>query len=275
MGSEEEARTRWRFAAASVAGTSHEATGTPCQDATACTVVGDLFGQEVFLAVAADGAGSASHSELGSHAACDAVLDAVREHFRSGGDAAGFGRTAASAALRAARHRIDRIAAEAGLPTREFACTLVAAIVGTIAAAFFQVGDGVIVVSARDDADSFSWVFWPSRGEYANTTSFVTDPDAEDRMMFDTAQGAIDEVAVLTDGLQALVLDYRKQTAHAPYFRQMMAPLSARDDAGEIPDLSAALAEYLGSPRVNERTDDDKTLVLAVRRKSPAAEKVK
>lgn len=35
---------------------------------------------------------------------------------------------------------------------------------------------------------------------------------------------------------------------------------------GDVPKLVAGLRDFLDSPRVNARTDDDKTLVLATRR---------
>src|SRR5947207_12025637 len=40
--------------------------------------------------------------------------------------------------------------------------------------------DGVIVVS--QDGGEWGWVFWPQRGEYANTTRFLTDEDAVARL---------------------------------------------------------------------------------------------
>lgn len=75
----------------------------------------------------------------------------------------------------------------------------------------------------------------------------------------------IDEVALLSDGLQRLALHYQTRTAHAAFFKPMLATLrDASEDALE--SLSARLEDYLSSPAVNERTDDDKTLVLASRR---------
>ncbi len=75
---------------------------------------------------------------------------------------------------------------------RDYACTLLFALVGVEAAVFRQIGDGVIVVN--DQSSHWSWVFWPERGEFANTTFFVTDAVAADHLRFDQRHGSIDVV---------------------------------------------------------------------------------
>src|SRR5258708_32385476 len=65
----------WRYAYASVAGTSHEKNGSPCQDAGSCRVVETIGGGPVLLAVASDGAGSARRSEEGARLAVELFLD--------------------------------------------------------------------------------------------------------------------------------------------------------------------------------------------------------
>src|SRR6516225_2777134 len=49
-------------------------------------------------------------------------------------------------------------------------------------------GDGVIVV--KDQTSQWSWVFWPDRGEFANTTFFVTDAAADDHLRFEHRRGS-------------------------------------------------------------------------------------
>ena len=110
---------------------------------------------------------------------------------------------------------------------------------------------------------------WPQSGEYANCTWFVTDDDAAERVQSVAAEG-VDEVALLTDGLQGLALRFDTREAHGPFFEPMFARLRAE---GEGEDLREELRAFLGSAPVNQRTDDDKTLVLATRL-LPAAEPV-
>ena len=158
-----------------------------------------------------------------------------------------------------------RAAAE-GLAPRDFACTLLVASWGKSAPRSSRSGTAPWSVSDRDgngeEDGSYAWVFWPDNGEYENLTYFATDPQAADHLRFDTADRAVDEIALFSDGLQRLALHYQTRTAHPPFFRPLFAAVRAAD--GEAAEsLSGRLAAYLSSPPINERTDDDKTLILA------------
>jgi hypothetical protein len=133
--------------------------------------------------------------------------------------------------------------------------------------ACLQIGDGVVVV-ADSEEQVYGHVFWPDRGEYANTTHFVTQDEALEHLRFASVRREIVEVALLTDGLQSIALNYQQQTAHQPFFGGLFAPLRTAEE-GWSSELSKSLMEFLSSPRVNEKTDDDKTLVLACRMKAP------
>jgi hypothetical protein len=148
---------------------------------------------------------------------------------------------------------------------RELACTLLLAVVGERAAAFSQIGDGAIVISVNQEYET---VFWPQSGEYINTTNFVTDDRWEDHLEFSVRHEAIDEVALFTDGLQALVLSYAEKRAHCPFFAPLFRTLR---DAPSPDELAAPLRRFLDSPRVNDRTDDDKSLIVAARPACDAA----
>ena len=126
-----------------------------------------------------------------------------------------------------------------------------------------QIGDGVIVVS--DDTEGWSWMFWPQRGEYANTTHFLTDENAIDRIEVEVFRGAITDVALMSDGLEPLALHYATQTVHHPFFTGMFKPLLKADGFAEIGQLSAFLEKFLSSERVQSRTDDDVSLIIATR----------
>ena len=151
------------------------------------------------------------------------------------------------------------------LASRDYACTILVAIVGADCAAFMQVGDGAIVVSRRTEPDQYAWVFWPQEGEYANMTQFATEPGADELLEYELVEGSVDELALFTDGLQRLALHYQSLTAHAPFFRPVFAAVRLAPE-GHAEGLSAALADYLRSRPVEQRTDDDKTLILATRR---------
>ena len=156
---------------------------------------------------------------------------------------------------------IDAAAGAEGRDLREFSCTLLVALVDGASAAFFQIGDGAIVYRGADGG--YVPALWPQSGEYANCTFFVTDDTAADRVQAAWAE-SVHEVALLTDGLQALALRFDRREAHAPFFEPMFARLR-RDQGATAERLDRELRAFLDSPAVNQRTDDDKTLVLLTR----------
>lgn len=247
----------WRYVASSVAGTSHAANNTPCQDSAIARVIG----KDLLLLVASDGAGSAALSEIGSKLTCETLLEEVTAYAERGGDVSGIDEAVVNSWLDMLSHKLRLHASVVDTPVRELACTMVAAILDSEASAYIQIGDGGIV--ALQDG-TYTPVTWPVGGDYANTTYFVTDDRSLDRLQLQLRSPATDEAAVFTDGLQMLVLQFDSRCAHGPFFAPMFARLR-REEPGESSSLSNALQEFLESPAVNKRTDDDKTLMLATR----------
>jgi hypothetical protein len=159
---------------------------------------------------------------------------------------------------------ISNLAIEAGTPVREFACTLMVAIVGADSSAFLQVGDGAMVVREQGD-DGWSYVFWPQHGEYVNSTNFVTASDAPTVMEFALTHRSIESLSCFSDGIESLLLHYATKTVHDSFFNAMIAPVRESTADGVDKTLSDGLSRYLSSDRVCERTDDDKSLILATR----------
>jgi hypothetical protein len=258
----------WKYAFASVLGTSHRSANKACEDVSRCRVIWSGDNSPTLVAVVSDGAGSASHSREGAHLACSHVIEEVFQLVNTGCGPRDLSLELAQNWCVAYRNEIERIAIPRGLGVRDFACTLVAAIVGQDSATFIQLGDGATVVARRQEPDQYQWVFWPQRGEFENTTYFLTDPLAPEFIQVDFVQDTLDEVALLTDGLQRLALHYQTQTAHADFFLPIFKYVRALP-AGYSAEATETLKVWLDSPQVNERTDDDKSLVLASRRNSP------
>lgn len=265
--------TEWKYISASVVGTSHSRTSAPCQDSSGCRVFTDGEGSQVLVLVASDGAGSASRSEEGSDLACSLFLQEMKALFgeEGEGDVRQISREFMEGWLTSFRREIELRAEHEGLTARDFACTFLAAIVGDDCAAFVQIGDGVIIVPSPEEPEEYCYVFWPEQGEYANQTYFATEDGAAGKLQYDLVPRRVDEVAVLTDGLQNLALHYQSQSAHTPFFQPIFAWLRPAPD-GYSEKFTASLAGYLSSPKVNECTDDDKTLVLATRRRLTEAD---
>lgn len=254
----------WRIAASSVTGTSHARAEVGCQDSHDFRLLQPEVAHPVLVVAVADGAGSARAGEIGSRIAVAAIIEQAVAWFASNGRLCGLDRQLMREWLSGAREQLAERAAEAEGEMRDYASTLLVAVIGPDAAAFAQLGDGAMVV--RTTEHEWSWIFWPQHGPYANTTYFLTDDDALARFEFAAISRSVDEIALFTDGLEQLVLDLKAKATHDPFFTRMFPPLRASPSEGCSEELSRHLADYLASPSVTSRTDDDVTLVLASRR---------
>ena len=239
-------------------GSAHEKLGLPCQDRFECIASNE---HATFIAAVADGAGSASLAQIGAELAVEVITASSLLGVRAGRqdldrvlwDGASLART-----------RIFEEAAARGVEARELACTLLAVVATPVGGAALQIGDGVMVV--RDLGEAWRWLFWPQKGEYANSTFFLTDDTALDEAKLTPLPYDVQDIAMLSDGLESLALHFATRTAHAPFFRNAFANVYSSQEQGELLGLSAALSSFLRSPAVRARTDDDVTLVLATRR---------
>jgi hypothetical protein len=248
----------WRVISESVAGTSHAVKAAPCQDAhTVC--VTETVGGPVLIVAVADGAGSAQFGEIGAMITCATLRAKANEALAAGAAVAHLTRESLVAWLMAAKSEVAREADARSVRPRELACTAILAIVSESAAAFAQVGDGAVVIP---DKDGYAPVFWPAPAEYANVTDFLTDAGIEDRIVCEVVMGRVDEVAVFSDGLQRLALDFSTRRGHSKFFAPL---LTALRDLPATQQFTDSFRAFLDSAQVNARTDDDKTLVLATR----------
>lgn len=246
----------WKFVGASVRGTSHIRTETACQDffrvEQTHTHAGDYL-----IVTCADGAGSANFSEIGARVACERACEASKALLDER-PAELLARADLIAVFRAAQQAIVDAAVFHQKPLRDLATTLILAIAGESQTVFAQIGDGASVYVVDG---TYHIGCWPQTGEYANVTTFVSHCDLEQSLVFHSC-GRIDRLAVFTDGLQLLALDVAKREAYAPFFHSMFEHLH-RVDCAE--SLQEPLSRFLESKPVNDRTDDDKTLVLITR----------
>jgi hypothetical protein len=245
----------WKCVSGSARGTSHAQQGDPCQDYAHALVV-----KSVFLAACADGAGTASRSAEGARISCHSVIHQAAEFVRSGGQIRDLTRDIVVSWYDVARRNLSLLACLNSLPLREYACTLLLVAIDDSGAISSQLGDGAIVIM---ESEGYRPVFWPQSGEYANTTSFLSGDNFANRMLFSYTTDPPEEVALFTDGLQLLALQFATRSAHAPFFRPLFETLAAHPNPDE---LRRPLLAFLESPDVNQRTEDDKTLILATRR---------
>jgi hypothetical protein len=247
----------WRFAKGLTTGTSHLRAGLPCQDRFSCACLPDGG----FVAALADGAGSAMCADRGAETAVTTAVETMGRAIDA--STCDFERVIREAMV-TAREAVFAVAREEGREARDFASTLLMAVAMPSGGAALQIGDGVIVIC--DPCDRWSWVFWPMRGEYANTTCFLTDEDAMSSLRVESFAAPPPDIALMSDGLEPLALHYASKTAYGPFFDPLFRSLQAQEGSGEITALSKALETFLASPRVAERADDDLSIVIATRR---------
>jgi len=245
----------WRWAAASTIGTSHIKTGSRRQDAYAVRRLADSR----VCAVVSDGAGSASYGGPGAWIVCRELLSQAG---RWSATSPGLpDNQVVSEWIDAIRDRISRAAGRRGSLPRQFAATMAAVITDGSETLVMQVGDSV--AACRTDG-RWTVPLWPETGEYASTTYFVTDSPAV-RLHLARDSNGFDGFALFSDGIEAIALDHSEQQAHRPFLDPMIKAIDDAQGSGRLAELSEKLARYLGSDRVNERTDDDKTLILLSR----------
>ncbi len=245
----------WLVFGGSVRGPDHEREHLPCQDAWARGPAGH-HGVALCLC---DGAGSASHAEVGARVVSAAVVEALR-------DLHAAGPTALSEALRAAcvagRQALVRAAAEVAVSPAALACTLVAVVSTGDLVAVAHRGDGA-VVGQRAGSGELVVLSGPDRGEYVNETWFVTSASWEARLRV-AVHTEIDALCVVTDGCQDACLVHGGAPApFAPFFAPIFAFAAEVDDASVA---SSEVTELLDGAGLRGSSGDDKTLAVARRR---------
>lgn len=251
----------WSWASARSIGTSHLRAGKGCDDFGACIEVTGLS-NSALIAVASDGAGSASFSAIGAWITSRVFVSRAVHFIKSGEQVGDLTISTIKEWLDGIRDHIGSAARRRDATPRDFAATLVGVLAGSTQTAFIHVGDGGSVFRTLGAAD---WEIgtWPEQGEYASTTFFVTD-DPEPNCRFLLIDAPVNELALFSDGIERLVLDFASRRAFSPFFNRVFEPLSG-SAAGRDRALSRKLRQFLDGPSVCTRTDDDKTLILAKR----------
>lgn len=250
----------WKVIGQSVVGSSHVLVDRPCEDAINYRTITLKNGDDVLVGFVSDGAGSAMYAAEASATAVRIGVDLVNEMIDT--------RVIVNdrSVLILAENIFDNLKKQAealGVPANEFSCTLLGFVIFPNKACFIQIGDGAIV--RNDGSGHFTWVWWPHNGEYQNTTAFLIDDPNFSNLKTRVIEERIDEVAVFSDGLQMLALNYETETVHQPFFNDLLKWLRLAKEDDHIAILNKKLADYLNSDTINNRTDDDKTLLLATR----------
>jgi hypothetical protein len=230
------------------------------QDAFTCFVPENPLSP--FFAAVSDGAGSALCGGQGASLVCRSISVLVRAHFHNHHSLPSNEQL--EEWLDRTRDLIFAVAAKRAMMPRDFASTLICLISDGRETIVAHVGDGCAVAKVTESEE---WIAlsWPDHGEYASTTFFVSDEGGV-KLRITRHVGEISAIALLSDGLERLALDFSTNVPFKKFFDGVISPLTASSIVGKDRDLCAKLKSYLAGSAVIARTDDDKSLILAVRR---------
>lgn len=274
----------WILAYASVIGNGHIANDLPCQDNCAHKRINDVWG----VAVVADGAGSAKHSEIGSDFVARNMAHCLEEIVQRQNwvsletmPTEEEWRAEGLKALQIVRQRLEQFSTAKEHKIEDLACTLLAILYAPFGILKVHIGDGRAAYSV--EPDKWEALIEPFRGSEANQTVFVTSniwtaEGAEMYMKTGIVKGNIRAFALLSDGCESgsfevNVWDEEQQKFHdpnRPYVRffepNLKGMLQLQKEQKTQEEINAIWASFLtdGNKQFKHETDD-KTMIFGVR----------
>jgi hypothetical protein len=271
----------WRIARASVIGSGHIHAGMPCQDSNYVMQVGDT----VIIAVS-DGLGAASYSDRGSTFICEDVVDRLAQaitppqptfiesvaqsvsQFVTGVVANSVDmQSIMTQAVTASRAALIELATAAQHEPRDYACTLLVAVLSSDAWHVVHIGDGAVV--GIESATTMRTLSAPDNGEFINVTVPVTSSDYLQHLRYSHGKESLYGIALLSDGVQPMCINYKNNAPFPGFFQPLIAWLAAFPQH-TLADASAGLHTLLDSEKLRQKSDDDMTLVLVLTREVPS-----
>ena len=259
---------RWHITKASVRGKSHVDFNLPNQDYF--EILSSSDGSVVAAAIC-DGAGSADWSQFGARTTCQLAAPCLFEigiRLQNDSITEGGVRDRIMRSLEEARTKLAR----SGIPLSKFHCTIAMCVLAGRQGYVGQIGDSIALSTAFSGTDGSSGrldffpaghtqLFQPDRGEYANETHFITEPDWLNHLRLNAIDaGKLDALLLMTDGAMDVAM------IRGRVFRGFLSNL-----IGKLLTLPAAtardqvLTEWLSDPRTHRATADDKTMFIAIR----------
>lgn len=217
MGRNIKKSVQWKFAGASIIGTSHESKGKECEDSW-----GNAKTDDILCLCVADGAGSASHAQIGATKTTGWLPKWIIKNFDSlfASDDEDVRALICSKLQNYLRSTAKRLGHDLG----EYACTVVAVAFhrdGRWLA--FHLGDGGIVGLFEKGLHIVST---PRKGEHVNETFFITNSSPERYMSIVRGDSIRDHgrllgFALFSDGVEGCLIN-RHQNTVAPAVGKMI-----------------------------------------------------
>jgi len=256
---------------AKATGSSHIKRNIVCQDAFKYL----KFGDDSAVIAVSDGLGSAVHSDTGASIAVNAAAETARRHF-----SVKYSDNSTSADItkncqiikecfESAVSEIKEYSAEREIPINELACTLIVVFIYKNSVNAGQIGDGGVV--GRFKNGDVEIIMEPAESEYINEVTPITSENWSLNLRINENISGADSVAVFTDGCQRAILvkEDAKYIPFIPFFKPLFSySHSTEDESKSCLDVESLLL----SEKLNEVSDDDKTLVISAIKKNTTRE---
>ena len=248
----------WKYALASVIGTSHLDSNTTKQDF--CLVEKkNINGVNYLFSAVADGAGSAKFSDKSSSYICRLFIRKA-EKWLNENDISTLNKEVVLSWFLHFQNVLNRVVRIYHIDSiKEFATTLLFALLSEKGNIFVQIGDDLI---AKGDINDLKCVFEPQHGEYINTTYFATEKNISERFMFEFNSDKIKRLVMHTDGIEIISFNFALKKPHINFFNPIFAMLDEFNKSGLDKNTSEFIYGFLDCERVKQKTDDDKTMVI-------------
>ena len=253
----QETENQWKCAGVSVIGTKHIKKNVPCQDA--CRFKALTTGE--LIITVADGAGSAIRAQEGATLAANVAVNYLgRAILQYKPNSVKAWKVIIRHSFELARAVLIKQALDQATILQDYATTLQIIVISNDWTVSALIGDGTAIGLVNNN--SLVSLMAPQRGEYANATNFITNASLMDKLAVQVWPKSVSGVAVLTDGLLNLAVNEKGNTPFPQFFNPLFKFLDASESQQQAVN---SLTQFLQSDRINQRTDDDKTLVLARR----------
>jgi len=256
------------IAAASIQGPSHRSRGVPGDDRFAWKVQGDRI-----CAIVCDGAGSAELGRVGAErASVDLASDLINAMANNPLSAETVRGAVAASISALTRQLLQRYPQN---QVSDFHATVVGAIWDEAGCVLFHIGDGVAAGLPRSAAlptEPSTWakskISEPQNGESEDQTFFFTMTPLALRV---TEVGPVDAVALMSDGAASLAYTKADKTLEGGLF----GPVSARwAEVLDCTKVAGLLADVMMADEARAISEDDKCLLIAIRRGPEVAPKI-
>ncbi|MBU1143838.1 MAG: protein phosphatase 2C domain-containing protein [Firmicutes bacterium] len=242
-----------RLYGASVVGTSHLSTETPCHDNHAYKILPNGLG---FIACVSDGMGSASHAELGSLTASTFIVDFLEKYL----DVKMTDEeiiTLIKEGFIETNDQLHDVANQNEVNIKDLNATLLVFVSFHDRQFYGQVGDCAAIGKI---GDSYEVIAKQQRGEYANATFSICNLESIENGIYEKCDKFYPMVSLMSDGIESISISAKDKTVSHLFYDPFFKVFSHENYNQE--EVQKSLERFLASERINKKTDDDKTLLF-------------